>query len=178
MRFSQYRYLRRPRMYPLPHSWSTIFILAVPKTPLLSLSSQRVRLLENLRYSPHYSLFLISRRCPSASLDYIVEPWFLGAGSDSPAGQEFKEFKDETESKYGTAFATSLDDLPEPKAPRLALISGRTADNPRLLTESIAHGAKVSVKKECQSNFAKNNPYYWTHQFHSIPKSKIIVHLP
>ena len=81
-------------------------------------------------------------RCPSASLDYIVEPWFLGAGSDSPAGQEFKEFKDETEAKHGVKFATSLDDLPPPDAPRLALISGRTADNPRLLTESIKHGSK------------------------------------
>jgi predicted dehydrogenase len=75
-------------------------------------------------------------------LDYIVEPWFLGAGSDSPAGQEFKEFKDESESKYGVKFATALKDLPPPQAPRLALISGRTADNPKLLTESIAHGCK------------------------------------
>jgi predicted dehydrogenase len=75
-------------------------------------------------------------------LDYIVEPWFLGAGSDSPAGQEFKEFKDESESKYGVKFATALKDLPPPQAPRLALISGRTADNPKLLTESIAYGCK------------------------------------
>lgn len=71
-----------------------------------------------------------------------MEPWFLGAGGDSPAGVEFKEWQDDTESKYGTTFALSLDDLPPATAPRLALISGRTADNPRLLTESIAHGAK------------------------------------
>jgi predicted dehydrogenase len=75
-------------------------------------------------------------------LDYIVEPWFLGAGSDSPAGQDFKVWQDEAEAKYGTVFATSLDDLPPPQAPRLALISGRTADNPRLLSESIKHGSK------------------------------------
>lgn len=75
-------------------------------------------------------------------MDYIVEPWFLGAGSDSPAGQEFKEFKEETEGKFGVGFVTSMDDLPEPKAPRLALISGRTADNPKLLTECISHGCK------------------------------------
>ncbi|KAL3921138.1 MAG: hypothetical protein SGILL_002909 [Bacillariaceae sp.] len=80
--------------------------------------------------------------CPSASLDYIVEPWFIGGGADSPAGQDFKVWQDDTEAKYGTTFAVSLDDLPPPAAPRLALISGRTADNPRLLTESIAHGAK------------------------------------
>lgn len=81
-------------------------------------------------------------RCPSASLDYIVEPWFLGGGADSPAGQDFAEWKSETEAKYGTKFTASLDSLPPPEAPRLALISGRTADNPRLLSESIAHGAK------------------------------------
>ena len=82
--------------------------------------------------------------CPSASLDYIIEPWFLGGGVDSPAGQDFKTWQDEVEGKYGTKFAAALSDLhpPPPGAPRLALISGRTADNPRLLTESIAHGAK------------------------------------
>jgi len=81
-------------------------------------------------------------RCPSASLDYIVEPWFMGAGADSPAGQDFKEWEQVVEQQYGTKFASSLDDLPPPQAPRLALISGRTADNPHLLTESIAKGAK------------------------------------
>jgi predicted dehydrogenase len=66
----------------------------------------------------------------------------MGGGSDSPAGQDFKEWQEETEQKYGTKFAPSLDDLPPPLAPRLALISGRTADNPRLLKEAIKHGAK------------------------------------
>jgi predicted dehydrogenase len=90
----------------------------------------------------YHAVQMLDGECPSASLDYIVEPWFMGAGSDSPAGQDFKVFQDETEKKHGTKFALSLDDLPPPKAPRLALISGRTADNPRLLTESIAKGAK------------------------------------
>jgi len=67
----------------------------------------------------------------------------MGAGSDSPAGQDFKEFQSETESKYGTKFALSMADLPPADAPRLALISGRTADNPRLLTECIEQGCKV-----------------------------------
>jgi len=90
----------------------------------------------------YHAVQMLENKCPSASLDYVVEPWFLGGGADSPAGQDFAEWKDETESKYGTKFAVSLDDLPPPAAPRLILISGRTADNPRLLTESIAHGAK------------------------------------
>jgi predicted dehydrogenase len=76
-------------------------------------------------------------------LDYIVEGWFIGGGADSPAGQDFKVWQDETEAKYGTTFTGSMDDLPPAKAPRLALISGRTADNPHLLTECIKHGSKV-----------------------------------
>ena len=88
------------------------------------------------------SIIFFSCRCPSASLEYVVEPWFLGGGADSPAGQEFGEWKSEVETKYGTKFANSLADLPPPEAPRLALISGRTADNPRLLEEAIAHGSK------------------------------------
>jgi predicted dehydrogenase len=75
-------------------------------------------------------------------LDFIVEPWFMGDGGNSPAGQEFKEFQADAEAKYGTKFAKSLAELPPPEHPRLALISGRTADNPHLLKESIAHGAK------------------------------------
>jgi predicted dehydrogenase len=90
----------------------------------------------------YHAVQMLDKTCPSASLDYIVEPWFMGAGSDSPAGQDFKVFQEETESAHGTKFTASLDELPEPKAPRLALISGRTADNPRLLKECIAHGAK------------------------------------
>lgn len=90
----------------------------------------------------YHAVQMLEKKCPSASLDYIVEPWFLGAGADSPAGQDFKGWQTETEAKYGTTFATSLDDLPPADAPRLALISGRTADNPRLLTEAIAKGCK------------------------------------
>lgn len=66
----------------------------------------------------------------------------MGAGADGPGGDDFKACQAEWESTYGVEFATSLTDLPEPKAPRLALISGRTADNPRLLSEAIATGSK------------------------------------
>ena len=62
-----------------------------------------------------------------------------------PGGPEFGAFAKETEAKYGVQFHTSLADVP-PAADgvkRLALISGRTADNPRLLGESIAAGCSV-----------------------------------
>jgi len=90
----------------------------------------------------YHAVQMLEKDCPSASLDYVVEPWFMGAGGDGPGGDEFKQWQAESEEKYGVKFATSLEDLPPPEAPRLALISGRTADNPRLLSESIKHGCK------------------------------------
>eukprot|EP00522_Entomoneis_paludosa_P002387 CAMPEP_0172474930 /NCGR_PEP_ID=MMETSP1065-20121228/69608_1 /TAXON_ID=265537 /ORGANISM="Amphiprora paludosa, Strain CCMP125" /LENGTH=396 /DNA_ID=CAMNT_0013233123 /DNA_START=650 /DNA_END=1840 /DNA_ORIENTATION=- len=90
----------------------------------------------------YHAVQMLDKKCPSASLDYVVEPWFMGGGKDSPAGQDFAEWQADTEAAHGTKFAGSLEELPPPAAPRLALISGRTADNPRLLKESIAHGAK------------------------------------
>lgn len=80
----------------------------------------------------YHGLQMVEARCPSASLDYVVEPWFMGGGKDSPGGAEFAEQVQKAwSSQYGVQFATSLSELPKPKAPRLALISGRTADNPR-----------------------------------------------
>jgi len=87
----------------------------------------------------YHAVQMIDKKCPSASLDYVIEPWFMGAGGEGPGGADFKVWQGEAEGA-GVKFATSLADLPEPSAPRLALISGRTADNPRLLTESIANG--------------------------------------
>ena len=94
-----------------------------------------------MSYLVFFSQTKWNQRCPSASLDYIVEPWFMGPGGDGPGGPEFKEFQAKEEAN-GIKFSTSLSDLPPPAQPRLALISGRTADNPRLLTESIANGCK------------------------------------
>ena len=84
----------------------------------------------------------INDSCPSASLDYIIEPWFLGPGGEGPGGPEFNAWAKEAAAEHGTTFGTSLSDLPDPKQPRVALISGRTADNPRLLSECIAAGCK------------------------------------
>mmetsp|Transcript_9663 Transcript_9663/g.19480 ORF Transcript_9663/g.19480 Transcript_9663/m.19480 type:complete len:427 (+) Transcript_9663:57-1337(+) len=90
----------------------------------------------------YHAVQMLEGRCPSASLDYIIEPWFLGPGSTGPGGPEFAEWADSSTSKYGTKFITSVADLPAPEQPRVALISGRTADNPRLLNECIDAGCK------------------------------------
>jgi hypothetical protein len=89
------------------------------------------------------NIYPIKYSCPSASLDYIVEPWFLGPGATSPGGPEFNEWAESSKKAYGTVFGTSIQELPEPKEPRCALISGRTADNPRLFGECIAAGCKT-----------------------------------
>jgi hypothetical protein len=85
---------------------------------------------------------LLGNKCPSAKLAYIIEPWFLGAGSTGPGGEEFTAYKEKVEREHGVVFLPSLADLPAAtETKRLALISGRTADNPRLLSQSI----KVSI---------------------------------
>jgi len=76
---------------------------------------------------------------PSASLSAVVEPWFLGPGADSPPGATFAAWAAETGAS-GVAFCESVADVPKPDGPRMALISGRTADNPRLLREVIEAG--------------------------------------
>ena len=97
--------------------------------------------MHQISFPPHISY--LNNSCPSASLDYIIEPWFLGPGSEGPGGPEFNEWAKSTTSTYSTTFlSTSVADLPDPKQPRVALISGRTADNPRLLSECINAGCK------------------------------------
>ena len=111
--------------------------ICIPRVSLLFCFN----LFETSNQSSSYPAFCVS--CPSASLDYIVEPWFLGPGSTSPGGPEFNEWAESSKNAYGTAFATSIKDLPAPKEPRCALISGRTADNPRLFGECIEAGCKT-----------------------------------
>ncbi len=90
----------------------------------------------------YHAVQMLGGECPSAKLCHVVEPWFLGPGAEGPGGPEFAEFmKQYTD----VQFHRSLADVP-PVAEgvkRLALISGRTADNPRLLGESIAAGCSV-----------------------------------
>lgn len=90
----------------------------------------------------YHAVQLIGDECPHAKLCYIVEPWFMGGGAEGPGGPEFAEFQKKTEEEYGMKFAMSINDIPAPEegVKRMALVSGRTADNPRLLEECIANG--------------------------------------
>lgn len=86
----------------------------------------------------YHAVQLIEKKCPSGVLTSVVEPWFLGDGSKGPGGDDFMAWKAEVEADV--AFVSSLSALPAASGPRLALISGRTADNPHLVTEAIAAG--------------------------------------
>lgn len=88
----------------------------------------------------YHAYQMLQNQVPSATLTDVVEPWFLGDGKDSPAGQEFGKFVDEYSGSVG--FHKSLGEMPKVAdgGKKLALISGRTADNPRLLTEAISAG--------------------------------------
>mmetsp|Transcript_22057 Transcript_22057/g.44411 ORF Transcript_22057/g.44411 Transcript_22057/m.44411 type:complete len:372 (+) Transcript_22057:153-1268(+) len=94
----------------------------------------------------YHAVQMLGNECPSAKLCHIVEPWFLGGGADGPGGPEFAEFQAKTTEEHGVQYHKSLSDVP-PKpsssTKRLALISGRTVDNPRLLSEAISAGCSV-----------------------------------
>jgi hypothetical protein len=68
---------------------------------------------------------MIEGDVPSAKLTTVCEPWFLGAGADSPPGKEFNAWADEMKSNHGIKFCASVADMeinvrrrPPPSAPR------------------------------------------------------------
>jgi hypothetical protein len=102
-----------------------------------------------------HALQLLDGKVPSASLKHVVEPFMLGAGKSSPGGVKFAEFAAGPQCE-GVNFARDLGELPKPAGPRLALISGRTGDNPRLLSEAIAAGCTTCIwrsraRRACRS---------------------------
>jgi hypothetical protein len=62
------------------------------------------------------------------------------SGAAGPGGPEFAEWAKKTEADHGVVFLKSMAELPAiPEGTkRLALVSGRTGDNPRFLGECIA----------------------------------------
>ncbi|GMH58474.1 hypothetical protein TrST_g1022 [Triparma strigata] len=94
----------------------------------------------------YHAVQMLDGKVPSSNLTSIIEPYFLGAGASSDAGVDFAAWQGEVEADHEVKFLKSLSDLPvvDPKtSPRVALISGRTADNPALLTSSIAAGCNT-----------------------------------
>lgn len=91
-----------------------------------------------------HALQLLEGKCPSAKLGHIVEPWFLGEGATSREGEVFAALRQEWECK-GVGFHSSVDTLPTQDNSRVALLAGRTAENPRLLREVVERGGCTHV---------------------------------
>jgi len=93
----------------------------------------------------YHAVQMLGGECPSAKLCHIVEPWFLGGGASGPGGPEFAAFMEKAIADHGVQFHKSMAEVPAAASgvKRLALVSGRTGDNPRLLGESIAAGCSV-----------------------------------
>jgi predicted dehydrogenase len=93
----------------------------------------------------YHATNMLEGDCPSAKLCHVVEPWFLGGGASGPGGPEFATFAEESEKDHGVQFHKAFSDVPAKAdgVKRMALISGRTADNPALLKEAIAAGCSV-----------------------------------
>jgi hypothetical protein len=89
----------------------------------------------------YHALQMVDGQIPSANITDIVEPWFLDGGKNSSGGQTFANLVEEWKPK-GVTFHASIATVPAPSRGmhKLALISGRTADNPRLLKEVIEAG--------------------------------------
>merc|ERR1719197_1290426 len=79
---------------------------------------------------------MLDGQVPGAKLADVVEPFFLGAGKDSPPGKDFAAWSE----KAGVTCYKSISDMPKPEGPKLVLICGRTADNPRLFREAVDRG--------------------------------------
>jgi predicted dehydrogenase len=74
-----------------------------------------------------------------------VEPWyFQDASIGKPGRDEFDAWRVEQETNAGVKFYGTVKDVPKPSQSqdgeiRLVIISARTADNPKLLKESLEH---------------------------------------
>ena len=85
----------------------------------------------------YHAINLLAGEIPSGQLTDVVESWFLGGGSEGPGSEAFAAF---AAAHPEVRFHTCVADMPKPEAgiKKVALIAGRTADNPRLLEECIA----------------------------------------
>ena len=91
----------------------------------------------------YHAVQLLDDRCPSAELQYVVEPWFMSeAGSKSNGAEEFNAWKTKQEAERGIQFFATVSEVPAPAEGdrRLGVISARTSDNPKLLEQCIKIG--------------------------------------
>ena len=90
------------------------------------------------------ALQLLNGEIPRARLSDVVEPFFLGAGKDLPPGKAFAEMAAKWKAK-GVQFHASVDSgslfSGATSGTKIALIAGRTCDNPGFFRQAIKAGA-------------------------------------
>merc|ERR1719326_2777940 len=106
---------------------------------------------------------LLHGQVAGAQLAAVVEPWFLGKGKDSPPAADFNAWAADLPN---VTFRASVQDLPKNVGSGLAMICGRTADNPRILRELIDFGftsvylekpgANSAAELESMQNYAQS----------------------
>jgi predicted dehydrogenase len=95
----------------------------------------------------YHAMQLLDGRVPSATLKYIVEPFYeseAAATAAAPGCKEFQAFKKEQQETNGIAFFQTVEKVPPAKEGelRLGIISARTSDNPALLNACVDIGCK------------------------------------
>ena len=92
----------------------------------------------------YHALQLLNGEIPRARLSDVVEPFFLGAGKDLPPGKAFAEMAEKWKAK-GVQFHASVDSgslfSGATSSTKIALIAGRTCDNPGFFRQAIKAGA-------------------------------------
>lgn len=93
----------------------------------------------------YHAVQILNKGCNiDASLDYVVEPYYMNIGKNSPGSAEFNAFKEDLETNNGIKFFSRVQDVPsaskEDGVKRLAIISARTADNPELFSSCLDIG--------------------------------------
>ena len=93
----------------------------------------------------HYHCYQIVNQtaCPSTTLSYVVEPWYMSAkGKTSPGADIFDAWRKEMEENEGVQFFETVKEVPAVKEGerRLAIISARTSDNPKLFADCMEIG--------------------------------------
>ena len=97
----------------------------------------------------HATQLLDESRGIGATIDHVVEPWYLSAAAvGAPGWEEFAQFKSYLEKK-GVQFHARAKDVPpsDPGKKRLAIISSRTQINPILFEEILPNTDAIFLEK-------------------------------
>lgn len=89
----------------------------------------------------YHCVNILDGRIPSAQLSAIVEPWYMTeAAKGTPGYDEFHEWRQELQARGIGVYATvaQVPAAATDQEKRLAIISARTADNPKLFADCLA----------------------------------------